>query len=310
MKNSLVIGTRGSKLALFQANLVLDKLSLLFPDLSITLKIIKTKGDKLLDKSLSTLLDKGFFTTEIQLALESEEIDIAVHSLKDLPTELPSKSMLGAILKRHDHRDVFISNNKKPLKDFSPKDIIGTSSLRRKSQLLAFNSKLTVREIRGNVDTRIQKMLDGHYDGLVTAAAGVIRLGLEKYITQFLDTDFMLTAPGQAAIAIEIRQGDTSCLDIVTKINDRNTQICVTTERDFLHALSGGCHVPFAAHATLEDNTICLEALVGSEDGSEIVKESLKQKYEANKQLGSEIADKILAKGGREIIKNLSQNLN
>ena len=203
MIKSIKIGTRSSKLALYQSNLVKEKLSILYPNLNISLVEIKTKGDKIQDRNLDRSIDKGFFVKEIQDQLKNGKIDIAVHSLKDLPVENYQNDFKSVILKRGTHNDVFISRNKKKLSDFDHTLKIGTSSLRRKAQLLSINSNLRVDDIRGNVDTRISKMLESKYDGLVMAAAGIERLGLQEYITEYFDTEQMLPAPGQGAISVE-----------------------------------------------------------------------------------------------------------
>ena len=304
--NNIVIGTRGSKLAVYQSKLVSEKLHKLFPDLKISLKIIKTKGDILLDANLSKVLDKGFFTSEIQDALYNQDIDLAVHSLKDLPTSLPKQSYIGAILKREDHRDVFLSKNKVPLNVFNKKNTIGTSSLRRTSQLLSFNPDLNIQPIRGNVDTRIQKMLDGMYDGLVMAAAGVKRLGLEEYITEYLDLEMMMTAPGQAAIAVEVRSDDDELRLIAESLNDEETNRCVNAERSFLNRLGGGCHVPFAAYSNIIENGLLrIDALVSSLDGVSIVRKTNFGEKEKYMSIGLELAEMILSSGGEKIIKSL-----
>ncbi len=303
--NRLTIGTRGSKLALYQADLVKKNIRFFFPDIQINTKIIKTKGDIFLEKDLTKVLEKGFFTSEIQDALYSKEIDLAVHSLKDLPTEMPKDSCIAAILSREDYRDVFLSTHKTPLRYFNEYKKIGTSSLRRKSQLLAAKKNLKILSIRGNVDTRIQKMLDGNFDGLVLAAAGVKRLGLEKYITEYFDLDTMLTAPGQGAIAIETRNSDEKLKQILSRINDVNTYMCVSAERSFLKTLGGGCHVPFAAYAYIQNEHINIKAFVGSIDGKLNVKDTISGKKERFIDLGKELAERILNSGGREIISNL-----
>tara|TARA_Y100000746_G_scaffold232110_1_gene247894 strand:+ start:3356 stop:4273 length:918 start_codon:yes stop_codon:yes gene_type:complete len=302
---SLIIGTRGSKLALYQTNLVLNKIKKILPNVRILTKVIKTKGDLLLDKDLTKVLDKGFFTSEIQEALYDEEIDLAVHSLKDLPTIISDKSYIVAILKRDDHRDVFISNHKTPLNFFDRYKKIGTSSLRRKSQLLAINNDLNIFPIRGNVDTRIKKMINGDYDGLVVAAAGVKRLGLEKYITEYFDANKILTAPGQGAIAVEIRNSDSDLKNVLVELNDNDTNLCVSAERSFLNTLSGGCHVPFAAYSTINEKTITIDALVGSIDGKKIIRDTISGPEEKYIELGIEIAERILKNGGKEIIDSL-----
>ena len=303
--NTINIGTRGSKLAIHQTKIVLKKISELYPNIKLNTKVIKTKGDILLDQDLTKVLDKGFFTSEIQDALYANEIDLAVHSLKDLPTTISEKSKIVAILKREDHRDVFVSNHKTPLNYFDNYKKIGTSSLRRKSQLLSINKNLKILPIRGNVDTRIQKMLDGNYDGLVMAAAGVKRLGLEKHITEFFDLDTMLTAPGQGAIAIEIRDSDDELKELLSKLNHDETNMCVSAERSFLKTLGGGCHVPFAAFASIKNEKMKINAFVGSLDGELTIKDCISGNKENYLRLGEEIAQRILVSGGEEIIIDL-----
>ena len=303
--NTINIGTRGSKLAIHQTKIVLKKISELYPYIKLNTKVIKTKGDILLDQDLTKVLDKGFFTSEIQEALYANEIDLAVHSLKDLPTTISEKSKIVAILKREDHRDVFVSNHKTPLNYFDNYKKIGTSSLRRKSQLLSINKNLKILPIRGNVDTRIQKMLDGNYDGLVMAAAGVKRLGLEKHITEFFDLDTMLTAPGQGAIAIEIRNSDDDLKKLLSKLNHDETNMCVSAERSFLKTLGGGCHVPFAAFASIKNEKMKINAFVGSLDGELTIKDCISGNKENYLRLGEEIAQRILVSGGEEIINDL-----
>ena len=203
MKNRVVIGTRTSKLALYQTNKVKQELKKNFPNLNIEIKEVKTKGDILLDKPLDRNLDKGYFVKEIQDLLIQNKIDVAVHSLKDLPVENIDGLEISAILKRGNPKDVFLSKTRKKLSEFGKHQLIGTTSLRRKAQLLKLNSELQIKDVRGNVDTRIKKMIDGDYDGLVMAAAGIERLKLEKYITEYLDFNLFMSAPGQGAIAVE-----------------------------------------------------------------------------------------------------------
>ena len=310
MISKLVIGTRGSKLALYQANLVKSKLETAYPNLELAINIIKTKGDKLLDVALSKILDKGFFTKEIQDALYNKEVDIAVHSLKDLPTELPKGSQIGAILERVNHRDVLVSIGGKKLADFTEEDRIATSSLRRKSQLLQMNKQVQVVEIRGNVDTRIRKMNDGHCEGMIMAAAGIERLGLQEHITEYLNETQMLTAPGQGAIAIEIREGDNDILEVLSVLNHKQSEICVTAERSFLNRLEGGCQIPFAAHATLDGDTLTVEGLVATLDGRKIQRETITGKSKDAIQLGIDLANSIQDNGGYEILEEVKRELN
>ena len=310
MTSKLVIGTRGSKLALFQANLVKSKLEIAYPKLNVVINIIKTKGDKILDIALSKIGDKGFFTKEIQDALCNEEVDIAVHSLKDLPTELPKGSQLGAILERANHRDVLVSVDGKKLADFTSEDKIATSSLRRKSQLLQINKDVQVVEIRGNVDTRIRKMRNGHCQGMIMAAAGIERLGLHNHITEYLNENQMLTAPGQGAIAIEIREGDNEILKILSVLNHTESVICVTAERSFLNRLEGGCQIPFAAHATIDGDILTIDGLVATLDGREMQRETIKGNSKDAIQLGIDLADSIKNNGGNRILEEVKKELN
>lgn len=310
MISKLVIGTRGSKLALYQANLVKRKLESAYPSLELEINIIKTKGDKILDIALSKIGDKGFFTKEIQDALYNKEIDIAVHSLKDLPTELPKGTQLGAILQRANHRDVLVSVDGKKLADFKSKDKIATSSLRRKSQLIQINKEVQVVEIRGNVDTRIRKMHNGHCQGIIMAAAGVERLGLDNHITEYLNEKQMLTAPGQGAIAIEIREENNEMLELISVLNHNESVICVTAERSFLNRLDGGCQIPFAAHATLDGDKLTIEGMVATLDGKKMQKEIIKGNSENAIQLGIDLANSIKKNGGHEILEEVKRELN
>ena len=310
MISKLAIGTRGSKLALYQANLVKSKLETTYPTLEVVINVIKTKGDKILDIALSKIGDKGFFTKEIQDALYNKEVDIAVHSLKDLPTELPKGSQLGAILERANHRDVLVSVGGKKLADFTAEDKIATSSLRRKSQLLQMNKQVQVVEIRGNVDTRIRKMNDGHCEGIIMAAAGIERLGLQEHITEYLNETQMLTAPGQGAIAIEIRKEDNEILEVLSVLNHEQSAICVTAERSFLNRLEGGCQIPFAAHATLDGDNLTVEGLVATLDGRKIQRAKIIGNSKDAIQLGIDLANSIQDNGGYEILEEVKRELN
>ena len=310
MTSKLVIGTRGSKLALYQAKLVKSKLETAYPTLEVEINIIKTKGDKILDIALSKIGDKGFFTKEIQDALYNKEVDIAVHSLKDLPTELPKGSQLGAILERVNHRDVLVSVGGKKLSEFTSEDKIATSSLRRKSQLIQMNKEVQLVEIRGNVDTRIRKMHDGHCEGMIMAAAGIERLGLQEHITEYLNETQMLTAPGQGAIAIEIREEDNDILEVLSVLNHKESAICVTAERSFLNRLEGGCQIPFAAHATLDGDTLSVEGLVSTLDGRKMQRETITGKSKDAIQLGIDLANSIQDNGGYEILEEVKRELN
>ena len=309
MISKLVIGTSGSNLALYQANLVKSKLETAYPTLEVIINIIKTKGDKILDIALSKIGDKGFFTKEIQDALHKKEVDIAVHSLKDLPTELPKGTQLGAILERANHKDVLVSVDGKKLADFTSEDKIATSSLRRKSQLLQINKEVQVVEIRGNVDTRIRKMHNGHCQGMIMAAAGIERLGLHDHITEYLNETQMLTAPGQGAIAIEVRDKDNDVLELLSVLNHIESAICVTAERSFLNRLDGGCQIPFAAHATIEGNVLTIEGMVSTLDGRKMQREKINGNIRDAIQLGIDLANSIKKNGGHEILEEVKREL-
>lgn len=303
MSNKTIkIGTRGSKLALWQANTVKDALSAAFPQINFEIVIIKTKGDIILDVSLSKIGDKGLFTKEIETALLNGEVDLAVHSLKDLPTELPEGLCLGGMLKRGEVRDVFISKDGRKLSEMTENDRIATSSLRRKAQLLAFNPKLTIVDIRGNVDTRLNKMNEGHCDALLMAGAGLIRLGYDKYITEFLDPNVVLPAVSQGAVAIEIREDDEYIQRIIDAISDEHTWNTAMAERWLLRTLEGGCQIPVACYSELQNNQLTLTGLVASVDGTRVIRKSLSCPVDEGSEKAIELADSILADGGKEIL--------
>ncbi len=304
-KQTVTIGTRGSKLALWQAEAVKSELEKAHPNIGVNIKIIKTKGDKILDVSLSKIGDKGLFTKEIEQALYDNEVDIAVHSLKDLPTELPEGLILGGMLKRADVRDVFISKDGRKLSEFTAKDKIATSSLRRRAQLLKYNPELTVIDIRGNVDTRIKKMNDGFCDAMVIAAAGVLRLGYNEVITEYLNPEVMLPAVGQGAIAVEIREDDFSTQQKLDKITDEQTRIATLAERAVLRHLEGGCQVPVGCYSAIENEQINLTAMVCSLDGKEMIKKSTVCSFDEASVLAIELAQSILDEGGQEILNKI-----
>ena len=223
MKKTIRIGTRGSQLALYQAKKVKATLECIYPELQVELKIIKTKGDKILDVALSKIGDKGLFTKEIEVELLDNTVDIAVHSLKDLPTRLPDGLKLGAVLERGEFRDAFVSRNGKKLADLKPGDVVATSSLRRIAGLLKINNQIVIKDIRGNVNSRLQKMEDGYCDAMIMAAAGLQRLGLERYITEVIDPEVVMPAVSQGAIAIETRENDPEVDELMAKVNHTDT---------------------------------------------------------------------------------------
>jgi len=304
MIKSIKIGTRSSKLALYQSNLVKEKLSILYPNLKISLVEIKTKGDKIQDRNLDRSIDKGFFVKEIQDQLKNGKIDIAVHSLKDLPVENYQNDFKSVILKRGTHNDVFISRNKKKLSDFDHTLKIGTSSLRRKAQLLSINSNLRVDDIRGNVDTRISKMLESKYDGLVMAAAGIERLGLQEYITEYFDTEQMLPAPGQGAISVEVKKNNNEIIDLISKINDDETNLTTHYERSFMNELGGGCNSPIGAYSFISNKKKKITGSILSLDGKKVYKNSLEMDINNDSNIGKLLAYKLIESGADKLLKN------
>jgi len=309
MDKTLKIGTRGSKLALWQANWVKSALEAEDSSLSIKLVIIKTKGDKILDVPLSKVGGKGLFVKEIEDALLNEKIDLAVHSMKDMPGEIPKGLCIGAIPQREIPQDVLISRNEKRLSKLGPGAKIGTSSLRRKAQLLHARPDLVVLPLRGNLDTRLKKLETENLDAIVLAAAGVKRLGLENRITETLDENIMLPAVGQGALCIEVRQNDPLVEPIVVTLEHPKTRVVILGERAFLNRLEGGCQVPIAAYGEIDKNTFTLAGLVATVDGRTLIKETLSGSEDSSEIIGSKLADRLIDMGAMDIIENLKADL-
>ena len=301
MYNSLVIGTRGSQLALWQAQFVKDQLERLFPDLEINLKIIKTTGDTIQDRSLVGL-GKGVFTKEIENALFAGNIDLAVHSLKDLATELPEGLCIAAIPAREDPRDVFISASGHPIEDLPDGATIGTTSPRRKAQLLYMRPDLQVVDVRGNIDTRLRKLHETDLDGIILAAAGINRLRKQEVITQFFDVQQMVPAVGQGALAIEAHRGDTVLGTLLESLNDPQTEAAVTAERTVLESLGGGCQVPIGAYAEHVDGELSLIGVVCHPEGSRRVVKRAKGEPNAAQHLGEVVAEKLREGGATGLL--------
>jgi len=299
------IATRGSKLALYQANKVKEKLEKQFPELAFEVQIIKTKGDKVLDVALSKIGDKGLFTKELETSLLNHEADIAVHSLKDLPTELPAGLVLGGVLERGEVRDALVSIHGKKLEELGEADVVATSSLRRKAQLLNFNKSLRIVDIRGNVDTRLKKMQEGYCTAMVMASAGLQRLGFQNEISEILDPSVMVPAVGQGAIALEIRDNDPEVASLVAGINHSDTLIAVKAERVFLRSLEGGCQIPIGCYSQLNENRYKISGFVSNLDGSVILKESLEGEVEFAEKIALLLAQRFLDRGAKEIIQNI-----
>ena len=301
MHNSLVIGTRGSQLALWQAQFVKDQLERLYPDLKVHLKIIKTTGDTVQDRSLVGL-GKGVFTKEIENALLAGDIDLAIHSLKDLPTELPPGLCITAIPTREDPRDVLITASELPLNDLLNGAKIGTTSPRRKAQLLHIRPGLQVVDVRGNVDTRLRKLHETDLDGIILAAAGIKRLGKSEVITQFFDVERMVPAVGQGALAIEAREADDRIEKLLAPLNDQETAAEITAERAVLENLGGGCQVPIGAYAKHIDGELSLISVVCHPEGALRIVERAKGEPNAAQHLGEVVAEKLRESGATGLL--------
>jgi hydroxymethylbilane synthase len=300
--NLIKIGTRGSPLALRQTHWVRETLTARNPHLVIELIIIKTTGDRILDCPLSAIGGKGLFVKEIEEALLSHRIDLAVHSMKDMPGDLPDGLILGAVPLREDPRDVFISRGGLTLPEVPRRAKIGTSSLRRSAQLLYQRPDLEIIPLRGNLDTRIRKIETENLAGIILAAAGIHRLGLKDRISHYLDLKTSLPAVGQGALALEIRELDTRLKELLEPINHRPTALSTRAERAFLNRLQGGCQVPIAGHAYIRNEQIILEGLIAALDGQTLLKDRIRGPLADPISLGITLADKLLSAGGKEIL--------
>lgn len=301
-KETIKIGTRSSNLAMWQAYEVKNALVDVFPEIEVEIVPIKTKGDAVLDVALSKIGDKGLFTREIENALLEGNIDIAVHSLKDLPTTLPDHLILGGVLPRGEVRDVLISRDGRLLEELNVNDRIGTSSLRRQAQILNYNPDLKVVDIRGNVNTRLRKMNEGHCDAMIMAGAGIIRLGMESKIAQFLDTSVMLPAVSQGAVAMETRANDQRVSRFVEAITDTATWQTITAERVFLKTIEGGCQVPVACFSEVSESQIKMTGLVASVNGKQLLRESIVCSLSDANEKAADLALELLSRGGKEIL--------
>jgi hydroxymethylbilane synthase len=305
----IIVGSRRSKLALTQTNWVIQQLKNLGAPFEFEVKEIVTKGDKILDVTLSKVGGKGLFVKEIEQAMLDKEIDMAVHSMKDMPAVLPEGLVIGSIPEREDHRDVLISNGHVPFNELKPGSVIGTSSLRRSAQLLAQRPDLEMKWIRGNIDTRISKLETDDYDGIILAAAGLKRMGwASDVVTEFINPEICVPAVGQGALSIECRGDDTELLELLEKFTSAETNATVRAERSFLHKMEGGCQVPIAGYAHINDKEeIVLTALVGSPDGKTIFKEQVTGTNP--EELGELAAEKLISQGAKELIDKVKQEL-
>ncbi|SFM06014.1 hydroxymethylbilane synthase [Gracilibacillus orientalis] len=298
----IVVGSRRSNLAMTQSEWVIEQLKKHTGDkYDFEIKKIVTKGDQILNVTLSKVGGKGLFVKEIEKAMYDKEIDFAVHSMKDMPGVMPDGLIIGSIPVREDHRDAFISNDHIKLEDLPTEAVVGTSSLRRGSQILSARPDLKIQWIRGNIETRMRKLKEENFDAIILAAAGLKRMNWsEDIVTEYLEPDVCVPAVGQGALAIECREDDRELLELLEKINDAYTERTVTAERTFLHLLNGGCQVPIGGYAYLDGDEVVLTALVASIDGNTILKETVKGTDP--QQVGKEVAVKLQAQGAQELV--------
>ncbi|RYG74837.1 hydroxymethylbilane synthase [Lentibacillus lipolyticus] len=304
----IVVGSRRSNLALTQTDWVIDHLKKAGVTNEFDVKKIVTKGDQILDVTLSKVGGKALFVKEIEKAMYDKEVDFAVHSMKDMPSEMPDGLAITTIPVREDHRDAYIAKNNIPLKDLPAGAIVGTSSLRRKAQILAARPDVEIKWIRGNIESRIRKLNEEDYDAIILAVSGLKRVGLsEELITEYLEPDVCVPAVGQGALAIECREDDDDLHALLHQINDADTEKTVTAERTFLYLLEGSCSVPIGGYARLEGSEIVLTAFVGTPDGKTILKETVRGTEP--KAVGSDAAEKLISRGAKDIVEKVKEEL-
>ena len=303
--HNIVIGSRGSQLALWQANWVKSQLERLHSNVDINIRVITTSGDKIQDVPLAKIGGKGLFVKEIEEALLVKEIDLAVHSMKDVPMELPAELVVSVITKRESPLDALISKNGETLANLPQGATIGTSSLRRSSQLLKYRDDFKIHPLRGNVDTRLRKVEEGKYDAILLASAGLNRLGWANRITEEISHDILLPAMGQGALGIETRLDDTKIYDLISTLNHEQTHYAVSAERSLVGRLDGGCQVPIGAYARVEKGLITLKGLVASLDGEVIYKLENVGPVDDAINIGQELGSKLLKMGANEILEKL-----
>ena len=305
MRKKIVIGTRSSKLALWQAGFVADCLKKEYPGLVVEKKLMTTKGDKILDAPLAKIGGKGLFTKELEQEMLEGGIDLAVHSLKDMPTEAPEGLVIAAITKRADPGDAVVSLKYSHFADLPEGAKVGTSSLRRKAQLLHARPDLKIQDLRGNVNTRLRKLEEENFDAIVLAVAGLTRLGFKDRIAEVMPREIMLPAVGQGALAIEARSEDRELLAMLAFLNDGDMAACARGERAFLAKVEGGCQVPVGVYGSVEEGELQLEAVIASLDGTRLYRDTLTGAKSEAEELGGELAEKLLAAGGLEIMQEL-----
>ncbi|MES9824120.1 MAG: hydroxymethylbilane synthase [Candidatus Thiodiazotropha endolucinida] len=305
MSQTITIATRKSPLAMWQAEHVAAELKSVHPDIQVELMGMTTQGDKILDTPLAKIGGKGLFIKELEQGLISGEADIAVHSMKDVPVELPSGLHLPVVMQREDPRDAFVSNRYQSIDQLPQGACVGTSSLRRQCQLAEVRPDLVIKSLRGNVNTRLRKLDDGEYDAIILAAAGLKRLGFEDRITALIGPEQSLPAIGQGAVGIECRVDDPRVNDLITPLHHAETAYCVGAERAMNQRLNGGCQVPIAGYAMLESGNLWLRGLVGEPDGSRIIRGEVEGRTQEARAMGEGLADRLLEWGADEILKAL-----
>lgn len=309
-RNKIVIGSRGSKLALIQANWVKSQLEEANDGIEFIIEIVKTTGDNITDAPLSKIGSIGLFTKELENALLDKKVDLVVHSAKDVPTEIPDRLEIGAVTKREDPHDVLISKEHVSLKELPQNAKLGTSSLRRRSQVLAIRPDLKIVDLRGNLDTRLKKLDAGDIDAILVARAGLIRLGLADKASEIIPYDIMLPAVGQGALCIEIREDDRNIRNLIRSLIDYNSMYEIKAERALLARLQGGCQIPIGAHAeVIYPSNLKMEAVVCTLDGTTVIRDTVDGKVDDFSTMGIELANKLLGRGGYKILEDIRANL-
>jgi hydroxymethylbilane synthase len=310
LKNKIIIGSRGSELAIWQANHVKKLIEKSHRSIKVDIKIIKTKGDKILDVALSKIGDKSLFTKELEIQLLERKIDLAIHSLKDLQTKIPDGLKLAAVSKRHGVEDVLIARKKSAtIHNLRGNAVVATGSLRRKCQLLHLRPDITVVDLRGNVPSRIEKFLKSDWDAVILARAGIERLNLKRYISSYISINDILPAVGQGALGIEINEDNKFVDEIVQSIHHEDTYLAVLAERSLLRTLEGGCQVPIGAFAEVRSNGLYLDAMVGSLDGSLTFRKKVRGQKKDAEKVGRALAKDLLKAGADKILKEIYQTV-
>jgi hydroxymethylbilane synthase len=305
MKSTLRIATRKSPLAMWQAEHVRTRLMQAHQGLDVELVTFTTQGDKILDTPLAKIGGKGLFVKELEVAILEGKADIAAHSIKDVPMEFPEGLFLSTILEREEPCDAFVSNKFDSIQTLPESSVVGTCSLRRRSQLLSKRPDLKIKDLRGNVNSRLEKLDNGDYDAIILACAGLVRLDMAKRIQQRISSSWIMPAVGQGAVGLEARKGDTATLSLLSVLHHQDTADRVNAERALNRRLQGGCQVPIASYAMLDGDTLHLQALVGEPDGSKIIAGDISGHRKDGEQLGIKLADDLLSRGAREILEKL-----